>query len=941
MEHKYPMIAFALALFPFLGFAQVSFSDSTSLLSTSDFNSGVAVAVVDMNGDGKDDIIRLDEATFLEIEYQTDSSFTNYEYGFVTQDNEWAICVADIDNDGKNDILSAGAYNQTKVLHQQSPTEFTRFILPGNNHFAQGSNFADINNDGYLDIFSCHDDAESKIWGNDRNGSFREANDWIDMRTTPNSDNSGNYGSIWTDFDNDGDLDLYIAKCRIGVNSQTDPRRINALYVNDGKGNFTEEAEEYGLKIGYQSWTSDFQDIDNDGDMDCFITNHDFNVQILENDGAGYFTDITDSTGVDAGGQFIQGVMRDFDNDGFVDILTAGVQGYYHNNGDKTFTFVENAIPALGMNSFALGDLDHNGFLDIYAVFQNPYNNPSNQDDKLFLNNGNENNFITFTLEGTTSNRNGIGAKIEIYGEWGMQIREVRSGESYGIMNSFNQHFGLGTATTVDSVVVKWPSGSVDIFNNLEVNTFVNIQENSGCTTEQPIIDTPVSDFLCPDASMTLEVNAAANYVWSNGDTTATTTVTEPGIFNVIRTEGDCAVASDYIVVEAAPDITPSIESETPTNFCPGGSVVLIASESENYLWSTGDTTQSILVETTGDYFVAASNDCGDYPSESIAVTELDAPDLISIENDTIYEPGQAILMAEGANPHWYADENLDTLLGTGNSFTTPEIGTTTTFYVQDVHTYAGSVSNTGLAQHSGNNFSGNIYNGQLIFNALSTFTLREVTVYTDRAGKRLIELQNSAELPIDNYQIDLPGPGIYTIDLNFTIPPGEGYILTTNTTINNSELGYNSPRLRRNNSGVSYPYVIDDVVELVNSNFGDELYYYFYNWVVVEEDIECTSTAFPIDAVVELTSIAEPLSTSGIRLFPNPSAGQLQLELPESINEQIHFSILDAQGKQYLQQRLTLDRIQTLDLSTLPKGVYFVQLSTPTKAYFEKVILQ
>jgi hypothetical protein len=91
-------------------------------------------------------------------------------------------------------------------------------------------------------VFACHDDAAGRIWGNDGSGALQESNNWIDLATVPASDNSGNYGSVWSDIDNDGDLDLYIAKCRQGVNDPSDPRRINALYINDGAGNYTEAA---------------------------------------------------------------------------------------------------------------------------------------------------------------------------------------------------------------------------------------------------------------------------------------------------------------------------------------------------------------------------------------------------------------------------------------------------------------------------------------------------------------------------------------------------------------------------------------------------------------------------------------------------------------------------------------------------------------------------
>jgi hypothetical protein len=204
-----------------LGLAQgqIAFTNSTHLLSNSDFHSGVAIAVADMNGDGLDDIVRLSQGRAIHIEYQQPGDvFLSYVFGEIAATSQWSICVADVDNSGYNDILVGGRYDKIKFLRADANgTDYEMAFLPGANMFIQASNLADINNDGFIDFFACHDDGESRIWGNDGSGNLIEADEWIDMATVPPSDNSGNYGSVWTDFDNDGDLDLYIAKCRQGV----------------------------------------------------------------------------------------------------------------------------------------------------------------------------------------------------------------------------------------------------------------------------------------------------------------------------------------------------------------------------------------------------------------------------------------------------------------------------------------------------------------------------------------------------------------------------------------------------------------------------------------------------------------------------------------------------------------------------------------------------
>jgi len=473
----------------------VSFTDeTTSLLGTGNSYSGVAIGISDMNGDKKDDIIRLKNARNLNIEYQNapNASFSNYNFGSVSSSNQWSLCVGDPDENGYNDVLSGGAYDNIKLISANTNgTAYTSSVLPSSNIFIQGSNFIDINNDGAADIFACHDDDESRKWENDGNGNFTLNNNLIPTITDPVSDNSGNYASIWTDYDNDGDLDLYISKCRGGVSDPTDPRRINQLFQNDGNNNFTEVAAAANLKIGDQTWSTDFADVDNDGDMDVFMLNHYTPSLFFENNGDGTFTDITTGSGLDQNMNLfgIQGIFRDFDNDGFVDLIVTGTEHrVFQNNGNKTFTEIANPFTSNWIESLAIGDLNSDGFLDVYAGYANLFTSPSNIPDQVFINQGNANNWFQVSLEGTVSNINGIGARVELHGSWGMQIREVRSGEGYGIQNSFNQHFGIGSASQITKVVVKWTSGIVQEVLNPSINQVLTIIEEEpstggGCTS--------------------------------------------------------------------------------------------------------------------------------------------------------------------------------------------------------------------------------------------------------------------------------------------------------------------------------------------------------------------------------------------------------------------------------------------------------------------------
>lgn len=934
------------ALFPLFlamaipAFGQITFSNGNQMLSNPNFHSGVAIAVVDMNGDGLDDIVRLSQGQALQIEYQQPGGapFLNYTFGSIAGQSQWSMCVADVNNDGYNDVLAGGRYDNVKLIRaMEEGAAYEMSALPGPGLFVQGSNLVDINNDGWVDYFACHDDGESRIWANDSTGNFAPADDWIDMATVPPSDNSGNYGSIWTDFDLDGDLDLYIAKCRQGVNNPADPRRINALYLNIGENNFIEAADSFNLRIGAQSWTADFQDIDNDGDYDCFITNHDVPSMLLENDGAGHFTDITEGAGVNIAGLPIQGVMRDFDNDGFVDILVAGTrQHLFRNNGDRTFTEVQNAFNANQMESYAIGDLNHDGFLDIYGGYAQVYTTPSNIDDVIWLNDAaSGHHFLAVSLVGTASNRNGIGARIEAYGPWGIQVREVRSGESYGIMNSMTQHFGLGEYEMVDSLIIRWPSGYVDTLQNLPANQFITVIENR-CTSPAAYIEYEGSPIMCEGDTLELFAPEGFTYLWSTGDTTRSIRAAEAGSYSVTVYDGtDCFGISPGVSIILNPDATPSITAEGELRFCRGGSVALSASEAESYVWSNGATEQTVEITESGDYTVATPGLCQEFTSAPVSVTVLEAP-APEIES-AAYVNGQAEISAIGNILLWYDRPDGTAPIAVGGLLATP-VSSDTVFYVENVEFYPGDAHLAGMPAHQGGNFSGNQYNGALIFDCLSPFTLNEVTVYTDTYGSRIIELQDADGNVLQSRQVDIMAD-IQTVNLNFSIEPGTGLSLTTNTAHNLSQFGYESPRLRRADQDVSFPYVVEDVVEIKTSNLGEDRYYYFFNWKIQEPGFECVSDRVEIPLMVVG---ADEMFAGNARLLvqPNPVSAMLSVQLPELQQGAAALKVYDVTAQLVEEYPVRHGDSHTqLNMEALPAGLYFIQLMDGGIQYSAKVV--
>ena len=674
----------SLTLFAAMAIVLVSakaqtFTNSSSLLPDS-YNSGGCVGFTDMDGDGFDDLIVLDQSNTLHILYQGASgTFSDYNLGPVSGSSQWGMCVADFDNDGHKDVYSGGSYDGVHVQHITAPGVSTSIELENGSMFMQACSWADIDNDGVLDVFGCHDDALSRMWKGSEDGTLTIAPELIDLTDYdytdyPNTDHSGNYGTVFTDFDNDGDIDFFIAKCRQFVSDPMDPRRINQLWVNDGNGNFTEEANERGLVFYEQSWTVDFADIDNDGDFDCLITNHSTTMFLFENND-GYFTNITTGSGLEITGFFLQAKMEDFDNDGYVDLVYAGgVNGYYRNNGDHTFTEVPSTFPNTDtMHSLAIGDVNRDGQVDLYASYGGGYVSPdNNNDDILWVNDGNDNHWINFELEGFESNIDAVGAKVVITGAFGTQIREVRAGESYGITNTATCHFGLGTVDVVDQAVIKWPSGLETIIDNPEIDQYHTVNE-APCFVDVEV--TLSEEVICAGETATVTApEGFTTYNWSNGNSGASSiAVTESGNYSVIVYDAEgCAGTSNIVSVNQYNGEAPTIDVDGELNLCDGSEVVLTASYAESWTWSNGETTQSIVAVESGDYNVTTDL-CGyNESSTNVTVTVYDAPVGPPSLTDFEFNSGDDVTFTavDGENVQWYDAEVGGNVLGEGDTYT-------------------------------------------------------------------------------------------------------------------------------------------------------------------------------------------------------------------------------------------------------------------------------
>jgi hypothetical protein len=420
---------------------------------------GSALGAVDMNGDFLDDIVSTSQ-TAIRIAYQqTDGSFQTVDIQNppVQFTASWSMAAGDLDGNGYNDLQYGNGSGVTYMYANEDGTAYSEVSFP-QYVFSQRGNFIDINNDGHLDAFMCHDVAPNVFYLNDGGGNLT-----FNQGGLGNTSNGGNYGSIWIDYDNDCDMDLFIAKCRGAGN----PASINQMHRNNGDGTYTEVGAEIGLADGVQTWSSAWGDFDNDGDKDVFVGASSFTAgghKLMMNMGDGTFIDASEGSGfADLTSTSIEWITHDFDNDGYLDIFGGG-NVIMFNNGDFTFS-----PTAVGISNGAIGDMNNDGFLDVVRT------------NAIYFNNTNNNNYIKVNVIGTASNKNGIGARVEVTSALGAQIRDVRSGDGFKHMSSLNAHFGIGTDTEIEKITVCWPSGLVSEILNPDINSTVTIVE--GATT--------------------------------------------------------------------------------------------------------------------------------------------------------------------------------------------------------------------------------------------------------------------------------------------------------------------------------------------------------------------------------------------------------------------------------------------------------------------------
>ena len=464
------------------------------------------------NGDG----------TFTDITDTAKVGDTGYGMGCV---------FADFNGDGNVDLYVTN-YGEN-VLYQNNGngtfTDVTKIAGVGCPLWSTGTAFADYDGDNDLDLYVCNyvkydlkkfeqqkeESLQSgKFVPNALNPTAFEPQDNVFYRNngdgtfTDITDEAGvaapggrSMQAIFSDFDNDNDMDLYVA------NDTSE----NDIFRNEGNGTFTD--------VSADSWAADFRgsmglaagDYDADGDIDLFISHWIDQEYVLysnllqeseaiENSNPKRIRFVDEAYSAMLAEVTLKEIgwgtsLFDYDNDGDLDIFVANGSTFqkldqpevlipqhnqlFRNEGDGTFSDVSKSmgitnLPARVSRGTAFGDYDNDGDVDIFIA--NNYDRPT-----LLRNNSvdlsNSNNWLHVKLVGENPNRNAVGAKIQLKTANSTQIREIYAGESYMSANSFIAEFGLGKTTQVQTLQITWTNGKIQTLQNVSVNQMIQVTQ--------------------------------------------------------------------------------------------------------------------------------------------------------------------------------------------------------------------------------------------------------------------------------------------------------------------------------------------------------------------------------------------------------------------------------------------------------------------------------
>jgi enediyne biosynthesis protein E4 len=438
-----------------------SFTDVTEqagLANAGEGNYGQGVAVGDYDNDGFPDLYVTNYGKNILYHNNGDGTFTDVTAKAGVAGGGWSVSAGffDYDNDGKLDLFVT-RYMEWDLQHNKDcggnfhtycpPGEFPRttnilYHNRGDGTFEDvsersgiaakkghglGVAFADYDGDGFTDIYVANDGMQQYLFHNNGNGTFSEVG--MEAGAALNADGGplSGMGVVFQDYDNDGLPDVIVT---------TLPRQTYAVFHNDGHGSFSDHGLQTGITMlsGVTAgWGVGLEDFDNDGQKDLFVAQ-------------GHVLDNVEK--IDPSLHYLEPPLLAINRGG----------GRFEPADPGTHAVV-------AARGTAFGDLNNDGYMDVVTtVLGGP--------PQVLMNRGGSNHWLTISLRGTRSNRDGLGARVQV----NQQTRFATTSGSYESANDKRLHFGLGPAKSA-KVEVLWPSGTHQVLNDVAADQFLEIRE--------------------------------------------------------------------------------------------------------------------------------------------------------------------------------------------------------------------------------------------------------------------------------------------------------------------------------------------------------------------------------------------------------------------------------------------------------------------------------
>lgn len=606
-----------------ISFAQISFTESHAALNihhqtiNSNYSSGTAV--VDVDGDGLDDItLGSGLGDSLRFYHNTGAGFVQMTIPMAGMGHTKQIAWIDYDNDGDMDCYLANLIGVNQLWENTGGFTFTEVSAAAGLSQEETPSWAidwgDYNRDGYLDLYvtanvqgtSMDTVFANHLYKNQGDGTFEE----ISVYAAVADSNKNPLATTFGDINNDMWPDIFTA---------SDKFQGNTLLKNNGNGTFLDISVPANCNHQLEGMNGGMADANNDGYEDIYVTNGPAGNIFLLNNGDETFTEVAVSNGTAFYDESWGGIFLDVDNDSDKDLYVSGGLGdpaahcaaMYENDGTGNFT----EPSGIGMDgdttrsySNAYGDFNNDGFLDILV------NNVGLEDfSTIWMNNGNGNNFFNVRLTGVISNSMAVGAVIEIYHSGTYQKRYRHCSNGFMNQNTSTEHFGLAGDTIIDSVVVSWPSGLVENYYNLSANQTVEWVEGA----QEPLFAQVFLEgemIVCADEHVVLYPNGQfENIIWNNSISSRTIEIAATGtyFFQATNPSGGILYSDTvHVIVNDAPVSSVSLTDVLCYNDASGTatSTTPLSEGIVAYEWSNGSTNNTVSNLGAGNYTLVETN---------------------------------------------------------------------------------------------------------------------------------------------------------------------------------------------------------------------------------------------------------------------------------------------------------------------------------------------